>query len=359
MKTLFFEIIYKTWHLFSLMAPWLLIGLISAGLIGRFFSKKWIKKHLAANSWKGIVKAVFLGIPLPLCSCGVIPVAAELKRAGASKGAVAAFTASTPQTGFDSIAATYSLMGLPFTVARICADVLSGLLSGFSIQLFDSGKDSKLIAELEESSCSGSCNGEVSDKSEVSLSQAKTSLGIRFWQSIKHSFVDALYTLPKEIGIPILVGSLIGSLLAILLEDLKISDYLNHSFFMYLFASMTAIPMYVCSTGSIPIAYGLIAAGITPGAAIVFLVAGPATNTVTVTSLMKLIGKKETAIYLSSLIGSSWAVGFIFDFFGWFPSGSLVCMDSSIGVYENICGVFLLLVLTHAIFGNKIKFNRS
>lgn len=337
------QFIIEAWAITTAMAPWLLVGFVLAGVISQLLPTAFIRKHLAKRSWKSVIKAVAIGVPLPLCSCGVIPVAASLRKAGASKGAVAAFTASTPQTGVDSIAATYSLMGLPFTLGRLFADVVSGLMAGF---LIDSKKFNKPEASeetAEPSCCGGCCHSE--DGSQDNPAET-ANIGHSIMRRLKAIFEEAFVALPKEIGAYIIIGILFGAAFSTAIPENFLSSYLGNTLIVYSVVTIASIPLYVCATGSIPIAYGLIAAGLSPGAAIVFLVAGPATNTATVTTLYKLIGKGSTMIYLASLIFGAWAVGFAFDYIDLIPVGSISEMEEGASFVGNISAIILLLVIS-------------
>ncbi|MEM7790144.1 MAG: permease [Verrucomicrobiota bacterium] len=306
------DLLVAVWALLQSMAPWLLLGFVLSGLLSQLIPVAVVQSHLSNKSWLSIFKAVLIGIPLPLCSCGVIPVAATLRNAGASKGAVAAFTASTPQTGVDSITTTFSLMGLPFTIGRVVADLVSGLLAGSLINFFDRSDDRSSPAE---SSCCQSCCSEDEEITQHESNQSSK----KPWK-IRSILREGLIDLPGEIGIAVFVGILIGALLTIAIPENLLETYLYQNIFLtYTFVTLLSIPVYACSVGSIPVAFGLLAAGITPGAAIVFLVTGPATNTATVTTMIKLIGKSSTVIYLFSLVVGAWSVGFVVDFVGIMP----------------------------------------
>jgi len=162
MKELLTEILLESWDLTLQMAPFLVFGFAMAGVLAQLISRRWVETHFAEKGIKGIIKAVAFGVPLPLCSCGVLPVAQSLRRHGASRGAVSAFLISTPQTGADSILATYSLMGWPFTIARVIADLVSGIACGFGVDRYlkKKGGGGKTGENAEEAD---SCCGEISN----------------------------------------------------------------------------------------------------------------------------------------------------------------------------------------------------
>lgn len=341
------EFLHASWAITTSMAPWLLLGFALAGVLSVLVPTRLIQKHLAGSSIYTVFKAVLFGIPLPLCSCGVIPVAATLRKSGASKGAVAAFTASTPQTGVDSIATTYSLMGLPFTLGRIVADVLSGLLAGFAINLLGGRRESN-DGNPSRDSCCGSCDSDDTASAESECGNVdKTG---RFRAILRNGFID----LPGDIGLYVIIGILLGALLVVAIPQNLVEQYGGENpWVIYSLVTVISIPVYVCATGSIPVAFGLIAAGISPGAAIVFLVTGPATNSATVVTLIKLIGKVPTAVYVGSLIIGAWSVGFAFDHFGIVPVETITGAISEPGFFGSLAAILLLLIFFNALRPRK------
>ncbi|MEM1221144.1 MAG: permease [Verrucomicrobiota bacterium] len=336
------DLLTAVWALLVSMAPWLLVGFILSGVLSQLVPVAMVQSHLSEKTWLSILKAVLIGIPLPLCSCGVIPVAATLRNAGASKGAVAAFTASTPQTGVDSIATTFSLMGLPFTIGRIFADVISGLLAGSLINFFDQSDQTSMPSE---SSCCQACCAEKIEDEHFEPSQNPK----KPWK-MRSILREGLINLPGEIGLAVFVGILIGALLTVVIPENLLETYLNQNIFLtYALVTLLSIPVYACSVGSIPVAFGLLAAGITPGAAIVFLVTGPATNTATVTTLIKLIGKSSTVIYILSLVVGAWSVGFIFDVIGISPGMPGGHEMGSMNYLGFISACFLVVIFVNAL----------
>ncbi len=301
------RLLTEMWALCRSMAFWLIVGFLLAGVLTQMIPQSFIRRHLAPRGWKSIIKAVLIGCPLPICSCGVIPVAAGLRKAGASRGSVAAFTVTTPQTGVDSIAVTYSLMGLPFMLGRILSDLLSGLLAGGLINATETKKDREADAAQLAPECP-KCRA-------AAEAAEKAKLG-GFGKRVLASLKEAFFGLPADIGKYVLFGIFLGALLATVFPKDALADYLSNPWLAYLLVSVVAIPMYVCSTGAIPIAFGLIASGFSPGAAIVFLSLGPATNAATITVLWKMLGRKATLIYLGSLAVAAWSMGFLFDRFG-------------------------------------------
>ncbi len=281
--------------LLNQMSPYLLLGLLFAGLLHIFFSVEWISTHLGKANVGSVTKAVLFGIPLPLCSCSVIPAAVSLRKMGASRGSVISFLIATPITGVDSIFATYSLLGFFFTVYRLLASAIAAFVAGLLTNLLtmatpQSGED--------QTSAPKSCHDAVG---EAQTSHGRRTLGELF----HYAFVQLL----GEIWKPLFIGVLVGGLITYAIPDHLITRYLGSTWQAMLVMLVVGIPMYVCSTGSIPIAAALLLKGMSPGAALVFLLAGPATNAVTITVVAKDLGKTVAVIYVATIAVMSVLLG--------------------------------------------------
>ncbi len=301
------DIFSNMWALCQSMAFWLMFGFLLAGLLSQLIPQSLVRRHLAKPGFGSIFKAVLLGIPLPVCSCGVIPLAASMRKAGASRGAVAAFTATTPQTGVDSITVTYKLMGAPFMLARILSDFLAGLLAGTLINFTESKADKAQQAALSAPECPKCVAKQKAEE--------KARMG-GFAKRFSAAFKEAFLGLPATIGKYIVLGVFLGALITTLIPDGALEQYIPNEFLAFALMSVVGIPMYVCSVGAIPIAFALVAAGFSPGAALVFLALGPATSMATITVLWKMLGKRATVIYIASLTAASWTVGALINAFG-------------------------------------------
>jgi hypothetical protein len=276
------------------MAPYLLLGFTFAGILSELVRAKWVRRWLGKQGLSSILKATLVGVPMPLCSCSVIPVAASLRSSGASKGATAAFLTSTPQTGVDSVLATYGLMGPLFAAARVVAAFISGVLTGILVEITpsSSGETNTSIAKAHP------------ENSAAQHSRPSLLAMLRF----------GFYTLPLEIGRSLAIGMLIGGALSALLPIGIISENIESRWLLYPLVVLIATPMYICSTGSIPVAFSLMHGGLSAGAALVFLVAGPATNAATVATMWKVLGRRETIVYLTTLVLFACGFGALFDF---------------------------------------------
>ncbi len=292
-----FEFVYgilkSSFDLLAEMGPYLIFGFLAAGLLKEFISAEQIAKHLGKSSMGSVVKAALFGIPLPLCSCGVIPPTMALRKAGASRGSVLSFLIATPTTGVDSIFATYSLLGPVFAVYRVIASFFAGIFSGLTANLLESP---------EEGQAMGSTGKEVAPEKLSFVGRAK--------RVFKYAFIDLL----SEIGKWLMIGILIGGLISYLIPADFFQEKFTAPWQSMLIVLAFSVPLYVCATGSIPIAAALMMKGLNPGAAFVLLLAGPATNAVTITVIGQYLGKKTTAIYLVTLILSSLGLGLLLDF---------------------------------------------
>ena len=290
------------------MAPYILFGLFFAGILHEVVPDTLVTKHLGKESISSVLKSTLFGIPLPVCSCGVIPLATSIKKSGASKGATLSFLISTPITGVDSILATYGIFGWIFTLYRIFTSIVIAITAGILTNLFDNEPENKSTDKSQqfsqtvkhkESCCSNNSCDESEPKKKFSLNAA-----------LHYAFV----TLIKDIAKPLFWGLLLGALITIAIPQNLSEILIEFAWLSYLIAIAIAIPMYVCATASLPIAAALMLSGVSAGAAFVFLTAGPATNTVTIGVVKKLMGRKSLSIYLGSILVGSILFGLGLDF---------------------------------------------
>ena len=295
----------ETWHLFSDAAPYVLFGFLAAGLIKALLPEEAVARHLGGRSTTAVVKASLLGIPLPLCSCGVIPAAISLRKQGAGRGASAAFLVSTPESGVDSIAITWALLDPVMTVVRPLAAFITGTLTGMLINLLPE-EATELDEEPGSSGCHDACCG--------SATAAKASLGQRMLAGVRYAFGELL----KDIGGWLLLGVLIAGLLTTLLPAGFFAMLFAHQSASLLVMLLVSIPLYMCASASTPIAAALVLKGLSPGAALVFLLAGPATNAATLTVVARFWGRQATLVYLAVIAGCSLVFGWLLNaFYAW------------------------------------------
>ncbi len=296
-------ILEEIYRLFMEMAPYLMIGLIFVGILHIFFSKDLIIKHIGKNDISSVIKSTLFGIPLPLCSCGVIPSSVYMARNGASKPSVISFLISTPQTGIDSIIATYGMMGWVFAIFRPIAALFMGIISGI-VTIFISKNDNNELKSIEL---------KTNTENEIDHYSVKNSNNLRqkFNKMTRYAFVEFL----DDISIQFLIGLIIAGLISYFIPDDFFRDStINSGFMGMILMILISAPMYVCATASIPIAVSLMMKGFTPGVAFVFMAVGPATNAASFTIILKVLGKKLALAYIFSIIISAIIFGYILDY---------------------------------------------
>ncbi|MEI8185621.1 MAG: SO_0444 family Cu/Zn efflux transporter [Chlorobiaceae bacterium] len=297
------SVLYEAWLVLLESAPLILIGFFVAALLKAFLPENFIATHLGKNGIKNILKAAAFGIPIPLCSCGVLPTAAGLKKQGAGKGAVAAFLISTPETGVDSIAVSFALLDPLMTVLRPVVAFITAVAAGIAVSLSESRNIDGIPEEYESvsvqvSSCDSSC---CSSKKY----HAKQTIAEKFMNGMSFAFGDLL----KDIGPWFFAGILLSGLISVFISPEMISRYFSNEYLSMALMLAMSVPLNVCSTASTPIAAALAFKGFSPGAALVFLLAGPATNAASLTVIFKMLGKKASLIYLSVIAGTTFLSG--------------------------------------------------
>ena len=272
------------------MAPYLLFGFLFSGIISELISKKIIINHLGKSSRYSYIKAVLLGVPMPICSCGVLPLAATLKNHGASKSATSSFIVSTPQTGIDSIAVTYGLLGPFFAFFRLLIAFISGFITGFVIELIDHKNNKKNI--------NNDINDNISIKNKVS-------------RILHYGFIR----LPENLSKPLIIGLILAGIIDALIPNNILSHHVNNYLISIILILLIGIPLYICSTASVPLAVSFIDIGFSPGCALIFLIVGPATNITNLTTIWKIIGRKTTIVLIVTICLCAVISGLIMDYF--------------------------------------------
>jgi len=305
--------IEELWFLLLEMAPWLLLGLVFAGLLKVYFPQKHIDKYLGKSNFKSALNASLLGIPMPLCSCGVIPTGISFFKNGASKGATNSFLISTPQTGVDSIFATYSMLGWPFALLRPFVAFVTGVVGGVFTNWFvkEVPKPTSPFAsfKLDVAAVEGTDNCE--DESCGCQTPKVEDKRHGLVRAADYAFIELLQDIAKWL----IIGFLAAAMIAVVLPDDFFSRFQGLGLVEILVVLLASVPIYICATGSIPIAAVLLMKGVSPGAALVFLMAGPATNVATMTVLGKTMGRKSLTIYLATIIGGAVVFGLLTNYF--------------------------------------------
>ncbi len=311
------------------MAPYLLLGFFIAGVLHVFVPQNFYRRYLSADNKLAVLWAALLGVPLPLCSCGVIPTAIGLRKEKASKGAVASFLIATPQTGIDSILATFSLMGLGFAIIRPVAALITGVCGGLLVN--------RLVRE--------------DDMMADTVSTCQVEHGGRLWRVLKYAYYDMI----RDIGLRLVIGLVVAALIQVAVPDEFFLQFGSQPLLQMLVIFVIAVPMYICSTGSIPVAAALMMKGLSPGAALVMLMAGPAVNMASILVVNKTMGRRFTSIYLLTIVGFAVGFGLLLNASGielYTAASHEVCctMASSLpSLYKIVCAVLLTLLITFAL----------
>ena len=364
------KFVWQFFTLFSEMAPFLLLGFLLAGLL-----HVWVPNHLyipkiAKPNFMSVLWAALFGVPLPICSCGVIPTSIALRREGASKGASVSFLISTPATGVDSILATYSLLGGPFAILRPIAAFVTAMLGGVFTNAVTKNEGDTGVAvvgeehehhhdhehhehcECGEDHCGCSC-GDHDDHDE----HEKKSFTQKILATLEYGFVDMVGNVSKWLTI----GLLLGALIAAFVPDDFFLFLHEYPVLCMLVVLVLAMPMYTCATGSIPLALALVEKGITPGAALVLLMAGPATSIASMLVVGKAFGKRTLFAYLTSIALGAMFFGFVVDTFfmdsflsSMLPHASAECHGhGALGVFDYICAGLLAVLILYTVVTRK------
>ena len=276
------------------MSPYLMLGFLIAGVLHAFVPASIYSRYLSGTGWRSVGTAALFGIPLPLCSCGVLPTAVSLRRSGASRAASTSFLIATPQTGVDSIAATYSMIGLPFAILRPIAALITALAGGW------------VVGQFEQRNALP----DVPRDSSYEFNTVKHGLWAKTIEALRYGFFEMI----QNIGRWLVLGLIIATLITVLMPDDFFQTYARYPILNMLIILLIAVPMYVCATGSIPIAAALMIKGLSPGCALVLLMAGPAANMASMLVISQSFGRKATAVYLASIIAGAMGFGLLVDY---------------------------------------------
>lgn len=340
---MFTDLFYSLLNMLGQMAPYILLGFFIAGLLHAFVTPDAMSRHLSMPGWKSVVKAAIIGVPLPLCSCGVLPTAIAMRRSGASKAAATSFLIATPQTGVDSIVATYALLGPAFAVIRPIAALVTAMLGGCA------------VASVETYvPASAAVTGEPA---------VKKAFIKKITDALRYGFID----LVGSIGKWLVIGLVVAALITVFVPEDFFTSLGNNPLLSMICVLIVAIPMYVCATGSIPIALSLMLKGLSPGTALVLLMAGPAANFASAVLISREMGKKAASIYIASIVVGSVAFGLAIDYLmprEWFvtPEQTIAGTHAMhLSLVQIISAIVLAALLIIAFVRNnhshKIKFN--
>lgn len=315
------------------MAPWLILGFLIAGILHVFFPEGKINNLLGKANLKSVLRAALIGIPLPLCSCGVIPTGISIHKNGASKGAAISFLISTPQTGVDSIMVTYSLLGLPFAIVRPIVALVTGVFGGFVSNRVEPEEKPIFVSKEFKSESKKTKN---------------TVLEI-----LRYAFVDFLQDIAKWL----IIGLLLAALIAVVVPNDFFASYIQNDLVGMLIILAASIPVYVCATSSVPIAAVLMLKGISPGAALVFLMAGPATNAATISVIGNAMGRKTLFVYLGTLISGALLSGIFVDYLlprEWFTQ-TLIAHNHEHTILPQWLNISAAVIMTASVLNIYVK----
>ena len=338
------ELIFECWKVLCQLAPWLLLGMLLSGLLHAFLPAGFVRRKF--HGFAGVIKAVLLGVPLPLCSCGVVPAGIGLKNQGASNGAAVGFLISTPQTGVDSVLVAASFFGWPFAIFKMLAAAVTGVVGGWCTDLVQAD-------EIDDPGLDQHSHSHAGDES------------LPGWRRVWDHAIEIV----RSIWGWLLIGVVISAAIEVLVPDsvmVSIGEWglIPAMFFVLLFST----PLYVCATASVPIAAVLVAKGLPAGAALVFLMAGPATNVTTIGAIFGRFGVKTLLVYLGTIIFGSMALAWMFD---WLLTATVATDASHVHDHNNwwsiASAVFLIAMIASFAWkdgsrwlrGRRIKANQE
>ena len=323
------------WNLVVESAPWLLLGYFIAGVIKQVIPSEWVQKQLAKPGLLSITKGALIGAPLPLCSCGVIPTALAVRKAGASKGATASFLVATPETGVDSIAFSYAMLGPIFAIARPISALISAVIAGVLVHKFDTDDVVAEPAPATKSCCS---------MSKPKAEPEPPTLGERLVQAVQYGYGRMIADTAKWLFIGLTAAALVTA-------------YVPQSFFLQwgdgviamLIMVIVGLPMYICATASTPVAASFLFAGLSPGAALVFMLTGPATNIATMGVIREQLGNRSLVAYLIGVIATAITAGLVlnqlYGVFGWELELAAMSHGEETALWRQIAAIALSLLV--------------
>ncbi len=325
-------------YMLNEMSPYILLGFLIAGLMHAFIPQRTFARHLSGRGAGAVIKSALIGVPLPLCSCGVLPTAIAMRRSGASKAASTSFLIATPQTGMDSIAATWSLLGPAFAIVRPVAALVTSVFGGLA------------VGRTEAPVTPQACSADAPSAPETAPTFAR-----KCADALRYGFID----LVGSIGGWLTVGLIIAALITVYVPADVFAVFTDRPLLAMLAVLVIAVPMYVCATGSIPIAMSLMLKGLSPGTALVLLMAGPAANFASFTLISREMGRRSAIVYLASIVIGAVAFGLAIDYLlpaTWFalPGGALHdCHAHAPAIFPTLCSAILLTLLIYTFFKHR------
>ena len=354
-------IFQESWHLLLEASVYILFGMLIGGMLKVFLNPSFVADHLGKGRFVSVIKAALFGIPIPLCSCGVLPAAASLKKQGANNGATTAFLISTPESGVDSIAITYALLDPIMTVARPVSAFITAVAAGISENLLHTQKDEDWQRVIDRSCpVDNCCDGNDCPPEEHAMHHT---MGEKLRAGLKYAVND----LWGDLAGWFFAGLLLAGVISALIPQELMTRYLGGGLHSMLIMLLVGIPMYICATSSTPVAAALILKGVSPGAALVFLLVGPATNVTSLSVLFGILGKRATAIYLATLSLFAVLSGLILDrVYGSFGISAQAIAGQAgevIPYWLQLAGAIVVILLSikplYVILGRVLSFKKE
>ncbi|MGB5398314.1 MAG: SO_0444 family Cu/Zn efflux transporter [Gammaproteobacteria bacterium] len=356
------ELLHNIWAVLLDTAFWLLTGLLAAGVIKAWIPHDAMKRWVGGHGFAAVTRAALFGAPLPLCSCGVLPAAIGLRRAGASKEATVAFLISTPETSIDSVAVTYALMGPVMAIYRPLAALMSAMVTGMMVAFVDDPKTAAATAPdavAAPACCASSpapvntsvgaccatepevetaCCASDTTRDAASVTPSKTMAAVRY----------AGAELLDDISLWLAVGIVLAGIMLTFITPNAMAQW-GTGLPAMLMMLVVGIPLYICAVASTPVAAGLLLAGVSPGAVLIFLLVGPATNIASFALVTKELGARVTAVYFAGIASVSLAMGLLLEWLlatqGWQIQAALGDAHTMLPHWLSIGSAVVLLVL--------------
>ncbi|WP_428022978.1 SO_0444 family Cu/Zn efflux transporter [Arcobacter sp.] len=367
---LILEFVLNLLKLLDAMSIYVILGLFIAGILKQLIPDDFISSHLGTNSTTSVIKATIFGIPLPVCSCSVIPLAQGLKKEGASKGSIQSFLISTPITGVDSILATFSFFGLVFTIFRLVSSVIIAIIVGLVQNFVEKEEKVEIKPSFQAFAPNSSFSVNATFKPQInpssenkgsccsSSSCCDSSSKAKKPFSLKSALSYGYGTLFSDMAKSLLIGLILGALFTTFMPQEYAKLLFDNKILTYFVILIVAIPLYTCATASLPIAAALMLHGMSAGAAFIFLTAGPATSAVTMSVVYKMLGRTSLVIYVSVICIMSLIFGFIFDLY--FQNLEVLSishdMDES-NIFKSLASLAMLILIVYHLY--RLKFPKK
>ncbi|MBM9521018.1 SO_0444 family Cu/Zn efflux transporter [Desulforhopalus vacuolatus] len=338
------QFLSEIWHILQESSFYILMGILIAGLLKVSLNTNFVLRHLGQGRVKSVLKAALFGIPIPLCSCGVLPAAVSLRKQGANRGATSAFLIATPESGVDSITVSWALLDPIMTVVRPAAALITAITAGLLENMLFWEKDQKKDLKVDLSCpLDGCCSGVDCPPEEHKHHHTMV-------EKVKYGLKFSLTSVWGDIAMSFFVGVIIAAFISVIIPDSFMTSFLGGGFSSMMIMLVVGIPLYICATASTPVAAALILKGVSPGAALVFLLVGPATNLTSLSVLLKVLGKKSTALYLTVLsvcaVIFGLAVDYLYASLGISPQAVVGATTELLPQWLELLSMAILLVIS-------------